>query len=114
MTHFCVIFFNFQKMQFFCAIAIAILIFSAPQFVTGVLVEKCRIEFPYFLTPKPLTNGTFFDYFFAFSKNAFFCLITTAVLIFRGPIHIRMYGRPAGRLSPESSGILVIFWRKKY
>ena len=47
MTHFCVIFL-FQKMIFFYIIAISILIFLAPQFLTGVLVEKCRIEFTYF------------------------------------------------------------------
>ena len=41
-------FFNFRKMQFFRTIAIAFLISSAPQFVTGVLVEKRRIEFSYF------------------------------------------------------------------
>ena len=52
--------------------------------------------------------------FLHLKKMHFFCLITTTVLIFRGPIQIRTAGRPAGRLSPESSGIFVIFWRKKY
>ena len=88
--------FFFQKMIFFYIIAISILIFLAPQFLTEVLVTKCRIEFTYFWTPKPLTNGTFPGHFFAFSKNAFFLLNHHSCLNFLRT-HSNSDGRPAGR-----------------